>query len=79
MPSSGQSLNAVMAKYDQLKKSWEGKKLDDVGKQLLELKIGLTMLSDGDKPMDERVIFFEIKQKIIVENALSILLHVFMK
>ena len=66
MPSSGQSLNAVMAKYDQLKKSWEGKKLDDVGKQLLELKIGLTMLSDGDKPMDERVIFFEFKQKMLV-------------
>ena len=55
-----------MAKYDQLKKSWEGKKLDDVGKQLLELKIGLTMLSDGDKPMDERVIFFEFKQKMLV-------------
>ena len=59
MPSSGQSLNAVMAKYEQLKKSWEGKKLDDVGKQLLELKIGLTMLNDGDKPMDERVIFID--------------------
>ena len=75
MPSSGQSLNAVMAKYDQLKKSWEGKKLDDVGKQLLELKIGLTMLSDGDKPMDERVIFFKIKQKLIAENVLLLLLH----
>ena len=76
MPSSGQSLNAVMAKYDQLKKSWEGKKLDDVGKQLLELKIGLTMLSDGDKPMDERVSYFEIKQKSIAETAFSKLLHV---
>ena len=53
MPGSGQALNAVMAKYDQLKKAWESKKLDDAGKMLLDLKIELTMLGDGDK--DERV------------------------
>lgn len=55
MPGSGQALNAVMAKYDQLKKAWESKKLDEAGKLLLDLKIELTMLGDGDKPMDERV------------------------
>ena len=55
MSGSGQALNAVKAKFDQLKKAWESKKLDDAGKLLLDLKIGLTMLSDGDKPMDERV------------------------
>merc|ERR1711874_367405 len=54
MPGSGQALNAVMAKYDQLKKAWESKKLDEAGKLLLDLKIELTMLGDGDKPMDER-------------------------
>jgi len=54
MSGSGQALNAVKAKFDQLKKAWESKKLDDAGKLLLDLKIGLTMLSDGDKPMDER-------------------------
>merc|ERR1711950_108613 len=50
MSGSGQALNAVKAKFDQLKKAWESKKLDDAGKLLLDLKIGLTMLSDGDKP-----------------------------
>ena len=51
MSGSGQALNAVKAKFDQLKKAWESKKLDDAGKLLLDLKIGLTMLSDGDKPV----------------------------
>ena len=66
MPGSGQALNAVMAKYDQLKKAWESKKLDDAGKMLLDLKIELTMLGDGDK--DERVKcdrFFNIEMHYI--------------
>ena len=46
MSSSAPSFNAVKAKYEQLKKSWEAKKLDDVGKHLLEMKIDLTMLNE---------------------------------
>lgn len=37
MPSAG--INSILSKYEQLKKAWESKKLNDVGKLLLELKI----------------------------------------
>lgn len=42
MPSAG--LNNILTKYEQLKKAWESKKLTDVGKLLLELKIEFASL-----------------------------------
>lgn len=49
-------LDTIMAKYELLKKAWDGKKLEDVGKLLLELKIEFA----SSPPADERVSSFKI-------------------
>ena len=47
------NLDAILSKYESLKKSWEQKKLTEVERLLLDLKIELASL-----PLDnERVIF----------------------
>jgi hypothetical protein len=52
---SSTNVAAVVSKYELLKKAWEGKKLDDAGKLLTELKIGLMTMQDNDRPVNERV------------------------
>ena len=56
MPASS-SFNQILSKFEQLKKAWEGKKLTDTEKLLLELKIAFATNFGTDHVSNEKVSF----------------------
>ena len=56
MPASS-TFNQILSKFEQLKKAWEGKKLTDTEKLLLELKIAFATSFGTDHVSNEKVSF----------------------
>ena len=54
MPASN-TFNQILAKFEQLKKAWESKKLTDTEKLLLDLKIAFASNFGCDHVCNEKV------------------------
>ena len=54
MPTSN-VFNQIVSKFDQLKKAWEGKKLPETEKLLLELKIAFACNFGHEHESNEKV------------------------
>ena len=54
-------LNTIMNKYELLKKAWEDKKLQEVEKLLLELKIEFACNQPANERVSEFQFFFKLK------------------
>ena len=70
------SFEVLKKKYEALKKSWNGGKIDDVGKQLDGLKLALTEIAflptDEGEKVDAKVIIFNSATKDIKLYAIEI-------
>ena len=71
------SFEVLKKKYEALKKSWNGGKIDDVGKQLDGLKLALTEIAflptDEGEKVDAKVIIFNSATKDIMKIYLRFL------
>ena len=78
------SFEVLKKKYEALKKSWNGGKIDDVGKQLDGLKLALTEIAflptDEGEKVDAKVITSKSATKDIkfyILNLISLLFNIY--